>query len=392
MTPAGRDESAAGPAGADASAAPPVAGASVEATAAERPLLPPGADPGEPLPLLADPGSYRACEHDLLADPEGRAYWLELFATHVRVQLDHARAAEVVDEDGVERAAAAMRASMDAMGRDPARHGRLDILVLDSIRRRVLADAGIADEFRLVKARENARALRGLAARCARLDAMDPRGRAHAVLEGLLAGNLFDMGAAETAARFGASPPRFEEVLDELPPRPWHRDDAAAAADVLVRPPRRTLVLVDNAGADVVLGALPLARAIVHAGGRVVLAANAAPSLNDVTAAELHGLLALAARTDPVFASDAIAVVDSGSHAPLIDLGAVSAELAEAARHPELGLLVLLGMGRAIESNWTARFRVPVLRVAMLKDPQVARRIGGSLPGAVVRLDGPAAG
>lgn len=344
------------------------------------------------MPLLADPAGYRACEHDLLADADGRVYWLELFATHIDVQLAHAREAGVIDEAGVARAAAEMRAAMDLLARAPDRHGRLDILVLDSIRRRVLADAGVADEFRIVKARENVRAMEGLAARCARLDAMDPRGRALAALEGLLAGNLFDMGSRETAARFGGAAPAFEEVLAELPERPWHVDHAEAAAKVLVRPPRRTLVLVDNAGADVVLGALPLARALVHAGSRVVLAANAAPSLNDVTAPELRGLLGLAARIDPMFASDAIAVVDTGSHAPLIDLGSVSDELAAAAAHPDVGLLVLLGMGRAIESNWTARFTVPTLRVAMLKDPQVASRIGGRLPGAVVRLDGPAAG
>jgi len=358
--------------------------------AAMRALLPTGTDPGVPLPLLADPAGYRACEHDLLHDAEGRAYWLELFATHIDVQLEHAEAAGLLDAAAVRAAAADMRAAMDSIAAAPDHHGRLDILVLDSIRRRVLEGCGAIDEFRQLKARENRRAMDALALRCARLDAMAPEPRATALVEGLLAGNLFDMGARETAARFAGGAPEFDEIVRTLPPRPWHVDHVAAATPILVRPPRRTLVLVDNAGADVVLGALPLARALVHAGGRVTLAANARPALNDVTAAELRELVQQAARIDRVFADDAITVVDSGSAAPLIDLSRVSGELAAAAGGPEVGLLVLLGMGRAVESNWNAAFTVPCLRVAMLKDPQVAARLGTTLPGAVVRFDVPA--
>jgi type II pantothenate kinase len=355
--------------------------------AARAALLPPGADPGVPLPLLADPAGYRACEHDLLTDAAGRAYWLDLFATHIDVQLEHARAAGLLGPGDVAPAAASMRAAMDIVAGQPDLHGRLDILVLDSIRRRVLSAAGADDEFRQLKARENERALAGLAGRCARLDAMAPEPRVLALMQGLLAGNLFDMGARATAARFAGAPPAFDAIVGELPPRPWHVDHVDAVTPQLVRPPRRTLILVDNAGADVVLGALPLARAIVHAGGRVDLVANAVPALNDVTAAELRGLLTAAARIDPLFASDSIRVVDSGSAAPLIDLATVSEELATAAGHPDVGLLVLLGMGRGVESNWSAAFTVPTLRVAMLKDPQVASRLGAELPDAVVRFD-----
>ncbi len=365
------------------------ASASIAGAAASRSLLPPGPDPGlaVPLPLLADPAGYRACEHDLLRDPAGRAYWLELFAGHIAVQLEHAVAAGLIDEATSGATAAEMRAAMDRVAADPGRHGRLDILVLDSIRRRVLADAGVHDEFAVLKRRENARAMDALPAWLADLDAMDAEPRAESIIAGLLAGNLFDMGARETAARFAGDPPEFRDLVAKLPPPPWRCDDRAAAAGHLQSPPRRTLILVDNAGADVVLGALPLARGFVRAGGAVTLAANRAPALNDVTASELRGLLADAAAIDPAFGDGSIRVVDSGSASPLIDLAGVSAELAEAAADPEVGLLVLLGMGRAVESNWTARFTVPCLRVAMLKDPQVAARLGTRVPDAVVRHD-----
>ena len=45
---------------------------------------------------------------------------------------------------------------------------------------------------------------------------------------------------------------------------------------------------------------LPLARELVRRGGRVVIAANEVPSINDITAAEAHGVLVSAAQGDGV--------------------------------------------------------------------------------------------
>ena len=56
-------------------------------------------------------------------------------------------------------------------------------------------------------------------------------------------------------------------------------------------PYRKALIFVDNAGADVVLGVLPLARELTRRGTQVVLAANELPSINDITFAELDALL-----------------------------------------------------------------------------------------------------
>lgn len=52
------------------------------------------------------------------------------------------------------------------------------------------------------------------------------------------------------------------------------------------------MLFVDNAGADVVLGMLPLARELLCNGAQVVMAANSIPAINDVTADELVALLA----------------------------------------------------------------------------------------------------
>ena len=47
-------------------------------------------------------------------------------------------------------------------------------------------------------------------------------------------------------------------------------------------------------------------------------------------------------------------------------------------------------VGRGLESNWTASFDLPVLRVASVKNPDVAELIGANLGDGVVRFDMPA--
>ena len=44
-----------------------------------------------------------------------------------------------------------------------------------------------------------------------------------------------------------------------------------------------------------------------------------------------------------------------------------------------------------LESNWTASFDVPVLRVASVKNPDVADLIGAKLGDGVVRFEMPSA-
>ena len=63
------------------------------------------------------------------------------------------------------------------------------------------------------------------------------------------------------------------------------------------------VVFVDNAGADVVLGMVPLARVLLSLGCRVTMAANSRPVLNDITCTELQALLRSVARVDRTMAS-----------------------------------------------------------------------------------------
>lgn len=336
------------------------------------------------LPLLAEPAAYRACETDLVTDAAARSYWLGLFRSHFDVQLEAASALGV-DSADLRRARRAMDDELDRIEADPAIHGALDIKVLDEVRTAVLRRSGISDEFAGVKAREDELAMSALPDRLAALDALEERERLESVVRGMLAGNLFDMGAVETADAFASATVPFDLALDLVPARPWFIDELDALVEHWVTArPRRVVVLVDNAGADLVLGLFPLAREMIRAGCTVVLSANAGPCLNDASHGEVVALARRAADVAPELASPDLRLVCSGVTSPVIDLAAIGEELAEAARGADL--LVLHGMGRSIESNRTAAFTCAVWRIAMVKDPEIARTIGARMFDAVVRF------
>jgi uncharacterized protein with ATP-grasp and redox domains len=268
-------------------------------------------------------------------------------------------------------------------------------LKLCALRDRLLREEGFADCFRTVKAEENKKALAHLPALLAELDALSPGERLRAVVEGVFAGNIFDLGASHTAAMFGTGGLDFHATRQRLQSRPWTVDCFDALAERWSDPARAhklAVMFVDNSGADIVLGMLPLARELVRRGTRVILAANSVPSINDVTADELAALMPKAAAGDAVFTSaladGRLTIMPSGNDLPVIDLRHVSPELAAAAA--EADLVILEGMGRGIETNLTAVFTCEVLCLGMIKHTEVAQALGDTpLFGCVCRYDAP---
>ncbi|GAH88652.1 unnamed protein product, partial [marine sediment metagenome] len=122
---------------------------------------------------------------------------------------------------------------------------------------------------------------------------------------------------------------------------------------------------------------------------KIVLAANELPSLNDVTADETVAIVEQLAEDDEDLATlitaEMFEVVSTGNDVPLIDLSEVSDELNEAAEGAEL--VILVGMGRAVESNLDAAFTADALKLALLKDPAVARRVGGEVYDCVCKYE-----
>ena len=270
--------------------------------------------------------------------------------------------------------------------------GRLTILMICHARERALRAAGIDDAYRLAKQIDTEDALHHLPAVLAQLDALPSAERYEAEIRGVFAGNIYDLGAVKTVDMFTDRRVDFDAVRAQLKPRPWRFDALDAWQQRRERGPWHCAVLfVDNAGPDVVLGMLPLARGLLRDGTGVILTANSTPSLNDVTHDELTELVGRVAASDAVMrdalADGRLTLVPSGNGAPLIDLTALSAELVEAVAERGVDLVVLEGMGRAIESNFDAAITCDCLKIAMIKDAGVAKALGGELFDLVMKFE-----
>lgn len=262
---------------------------------------------------------------------------------------------------------------------------------LCKLREQALRAAGFQDIFRSIKQKENEGALELLGEVLQEIDDIaDPRQRWEAVVRGVFAGNIFDLGCAATTDMYHQDGISFHGTREKLLPRPWVIDCLEQLLDRLTTHTYHQAVLfVDNAGADVVLGMLPLARELLKRGTSVVVAANSLPSINDITAAELDAMLPLLCQADCTLckgvSSGKLKVVASGNDLPVIDLTKLSTELVEVCQHADL--IVLEGMGRSIETNLNALFTVDCLRVGMIKHPEVAAALGGRLYDCVCKFE-----
>lgn len=83
--------------------------------------------------------------------------------------------------------------------------------------------------------------------------------------------------------------------------RPWLIDGLDNWVQKISKEPyKKIAIFIDNSGFDIVLGILPLAREMLRQGATVILCANSAPALNDVTHSELVALLRKVAAICPI--------------------------------------------------------------------------------------------
>ena len=355
---------------------------------------------GSPLPLLASPQCYVACGLDLANDPEMCAYWLNLFRSHFPTLLEEAvteaafrNADRQQTHEDCQAAADAFNAYLDRLALDPGRDGRLDILTICRKRQQVLRAFGLDDPYRLIKQRENEAALSLLPAWLDELDATDTEILPGRLIEGVFAGNVFDLGVQATLDLFRAGDLDFHSLRSKLKSRPWLIDNLDPWVDRLKRriPYRCAVLFVDNAGCDIVLGMIPFARYLLSRGTEVILAANSLPALNDITHDELASLIKAISPHDPLIA-DAVRdgrleLIPTGNDTPLIDLAYCDPRLNRQIADRGVDLIVLEGMGRSLESNFNAQFTCDALKIAMIKDMGVARTVNGNLYDLVLRYE-----
>jgi type II pantothenate kinase len=345
--------------------------------------------------LLADPAHYTPCStENMLEDKEYREHWLTHFEVHfdviVKLALEH------YGESARPRIEACVQDQADtlhAIRKKPDLLGHLDLITLDLMRQDKLNKHGIPDPFESMKARENTAMLKLYPQIVAELDAHnDPHEALLLATEGIFAGNIYDLGAGATAKMFADKSPDFISIRDDLGgKRPWLVDHFDAMAErILNGPPHKQCIFfTDNAGSDFVLGVLPFCRLLARRGTRVLIAANDQPALNDMTCNELVAFLPRAQALDPVLdqlvKQNKLAALNSGGTAPLIDLRTVSQAVNDAAR--ETDLVILEGMGRALESNYEAKFKVDAIKLCMIKEEIIATRHGGKNFDTICRFD-----
>jgi uncharacterized protein with ATP-grasp and redox domains len=344
--------------------------------------------------LLRDPDAYSPQDQDLVKDETARTYWLDLFASQFRKTLNHAaehygRAAA----KSIDAAAAQFAQTIERLRAEPDSlpGGALNTLALNRLRAQCLREHGLPDPFGHVKERENARAAELYADVVRRLHVLPPEAMWLRLVSCVFAGNAFDLGGgAERSA--GAQEEAFLEAAESVHPRPWVVDDFDALLEGLTSGPpakwSKAVFMADNAGSDFTLGVMPLVRELALAGTQVVLAANESPSLNDITADEAVEVVEHLAADDAdlaaVITGNMLEVVSTGGDIALLDLSDVSDELNEVAADADL--VVLEGMGRAVESNYDAAFTVDALRLALLKDARVAAAVGGEVNDCICKL------
>jgi uncharacterized protein with ATP-grasp and redox domains len=352
--------------------------------------------PMQPFYKLHNPEQYIACDWDLCLDAPARAHWVEFFKRHLSTLLKLGIAAATARGESSdaatargERCKAVFFAGFDDFTARPAdyaaRFGPITILTLDRWRDDYLRRHGFVDAFIDLKDRENRNSLPLLPMVCRQLDALEGPEQLRGVIEGIFAGNIFDMGAEATAKAFLDGGPDFFSTREKLPRRPWLIDDYDALADRLLRGPlhRKAVFFIDNAGSDFLLGAIPMMRWLARRGTSIVLTANERPTLNDMTIHDVNAWWPRILEMEPSLTNLPIERVSTGTGEPLIDLSAVSPALNRAAADADL--IILEGMGRGVESNLDARFTCDAVNLAMLKDVAVAERCGGKMFDVVCR-------
>ncbi|CAH1781675.1 unnamed protein product [Owenia fusiformis] len=338
-------------------------------------------------PLLLDPASYFPDTEDLTQDHLAMEYWLNCFQDAIDGFVQRAISSQPNTKDAVERAhkfKANYIQKLNELRENPISHGSLTVRSLLDTREQCMEEFNFSDPFSEQKQKENEHALKQLKEYLDTLDKMDLDNRNLSLIEGLLAGNVFDWGAKEIADIMATGNFGFEQAKKKLQVRPWLFDDYDAWAERLKGPPHKcAIIFCDNSGMDIILGVVPFARQLLMNGTKVLLCANSRPALNDVTHSELIILMKKVAEISSVIAGalqdQKLQVLASGQGSPCLDLRCIDHDLAETLKQNETDLVVIEGMGRAVHTNLHSAFSCDSIKIAVLKNRWLAARLGGEM-------------
>ncbi|KAJ3229620.1 hypothetical protein HDU81_005217 [Chytriomyces hyalinus] len=337
-------------------------------------------------PLLKHKADYTPDSIDL-SDAKLQYYWIDLLDANLKDLVQLVLKWQGHTENASARAAgfeSIFKDHLQRLRKEPNAYGTLSIRSLLNLREQCLREMGFNDIFDGVKKAENQVALAQYSSFITAADALPEREQIAHLTDNILAGNMYDWGAQSVQGLLRSGDFAFQAAKQKVL-HPERLDDLKKLTDRLLDGSKgaykKALIFVDNSGADIVLGIIPFARYLLSKGTSVVLAANTRPSINDVTSFELDGLIAVIAETDLVIEkavkTHKLKVVGTGSASPCLDLRYMSEDLT--AECEDVDFVVIEGMGRAIHTNYYAKFSVDSLKIGVFKNPQVAEDLGASI-------------
>ncbi|KAJ2395107.1 hypothetical protein GGI23_004428 [Coemansia sp. RSA 2559] len=337
-----------------------------------------------PLPQLINSSRepYQPDTVDLSKNLEQQEYWITTMERNTHGLLDLADNGTLANDEAtrlkLSRFVTLYQNHLCRLRDRPLAYGPMSVRTLLGLREQCLHEVGLEDIFAQVKSRETDAALMALPMMLAQTDRIgDPAERLRVLVRNVLAGNMFDWGSTDLRDKMADGTLGFEEAKRKITWQPQfdNTDDFVAAVVGRRVRYRKAVVFVDNSGADVCLGVLPFARFLLSfVGSKVILASNSRPALNDVTERELADIVRRAARVDEeisrAVSERQLLVCGTGCSGPCVDLRKLDERLVKHCHNADL--VVIVGMGRAIHSNYHAKFACDSLKLAVFKSKMAA--------------------
>ncbi|XP_015524756.1 4'-phosphopantetheine phosphatase isoform X1 [Neodiprion virginianus] len=347
-------------------------------------------------PLLKDPSTYNPDTMDLVQDKEARDYWLQCFEESVDKFIARAVMSQPQSPTAQDRAVKLKEKYINRLHYlhvEPFAYGALTVRTLLDTIEHCMKEFDFPDPYLHQKKNENEQALQHLQERITAIDQLEGSAKVEALIMGVLSGNMFDWGAKEVAAIMETTDFGFKEAQSKIPGRPWLVDCLDAWIERLEKcPPHKcAAIFVDNSGVDIILGILPFARDLLQRGTKVILCANSAPALNDVTYPELVVTLRNAAKICNVIKKAIkerrLIAMETAQAGPCLDLSRLNLDLCLAMVRNSVDLMVIEGMGRSLHTNLHAKMKCECLKLAVVKNRWLARRLGGDMYAVICKYE-----
>ncbi|OGL43057.1 MAG: hypothetical protein A2161_18430 [Candidatus Schekmanbacteria bacterium RBG_13_48_7] len=350
--------------------------------------------PKEPYINLCNPDKYFPGLWDLRINKELSGWWKQVFLSNFEHMVHLIKTNR--DKDAVNRAEKAQRVMSEFMD-DLLKKNLLEqyssVHKITIFREELLRRFDLDDPYREEKISSTRRAF-SLYPRVIRKleENPDQYSRIKECCLRIFAGNIFDLGSVDIANLHQMKTLKYGDIMKRVRKQKWyinHLDSWVESLKTKNNEGFKILFFVDNSGYDFVCGCIPLARTLAEMGHTVIIAVNESASLNDIFFEEALISFNRLQTIDPKLRllkdQTRLRIITTGNETPGIDFREVGAFVnldGEDAKQ-----MILEGQGRAIETNWNARFGIDCIRISTVKEPKVAQAIGAKSFDLILKFD-----